>query len=534
MAERVADVKATDKVAIIGAGLSGVGMAIQLKRLLSHDNFELFEKYDDIGGTWSQNTYPNLSCDVPSEFYSYSFFQKPDWSQKFAPQPEILEYMHDCVVHFQLGPHIHLQQECTSISWSEEDSIWNLSFNDLLHHKSYTIQARFVVTATGVLNIPKGLDDLPELRNFGGQCFHTSQWRDIDFDDKRVMVIGNGCSGNQVIPWILSERRPKSLVQIVRSPQWIAPKPNYLVSGFTKWYTTLCSISVIIVDSSKFHRCLRYIPFAMRLRRLWTAYKLDNSFIAMMATDQGTKARRTVMDAVRSYMKSIASPRYHDVLLPHYELGAKRPVMDDGYLNATNRENFTLIQCDGISAIEGDQRKTVVDKVGNKHEVDIVILANGFKTQELLTPMKVQGIGGKDLRETWESKGGSEAYMGVSVNGFPNFFMLIGPNTLPSNNSTLHAIECSIVYVTRLLKGGWARSGGDRRNPLVLMPTPEAEVQFNAMIQRKMKDLVYTSQVSTWYINKDTGKNTLIWPGTQFSFWRSRCVSPIRWSDWTV
>ncbi|KAI1370454.1 FAD/NAD(P)-binding domain-containing protein [Hypoxylon crocopeplum] len=506
---------ANDKVAIIGTGLSGIGMAIQLKRLLKHQNFEVFEKSDDVGGTWSQNVYPNLSCDVASEFYSYSFFQNSDWSQKFASQPEILDYIHNCVLHFQLEPHIHLQQECTSISWSEEDALWTLFFNDIIHRKAYSVKARYVVTAMGVLNIPNGLKDLSVLSDFGGQCFHTSQWHEIDFNGKRIMVIGNGCSANQVIPWILNERHPKSLVQIARSAQWIAPKPNYLVSGFTKW-------------------CLRYIPFAMRLRRLWTAYQLDRGFVNMLNTEAGAKGRRDASDSIKSYMKSVANPKYHDSLLPDYELGAKRPVLDHGYLRITNHEDFTLVKCNGIKAVEGSEGKTVVDKAGNKHEVDIIILANGFKTQDLLTPMKILGAEGQNLREIWEEKGGSEAYMGVAVHGFPNFFMLAGPNTLPSGNSTLHGIECSIIYITRVLRGAWSQARGDRGLPLALMPTREAEDEFNAAIQQKMKSLVYTSQVNTWYINKETGKNTLVWPDNQFSFWRSRCILPIRWSDWAI
>ncbi|KAI0836652.1 hypothetical protein F5Y06DRAFT_305100 [Hypoxylon sp. FL0890] len=386
VAEHPTSAQVADKIVIVGAGMSGIGMAIQLKRLLNHRNFELFEKSDEVGGTWSQSVYPNLSCDVPSEYYSYSFFQKSDWSEKFASQPEILDYMHDCVRHFQLERHIRLQQECTSICWSEEDALWTLFFNDISRHKSYSIQACYVVTAMGVLNIPNGLGNLPALSHFSGQCFHTSQWRDIDFSGMKI----------------------------------------------------------------------------------------------------------------------------------------------------TNREHFTLIQCDGIEAIEGDDQRVLVDKAGSRHEVDVIIFANGFKTQDLLTPMKVLGIKGKDLRETWKAKGGSEAYMGVSVNGRPNFSMLAGPNTLPSGSSTLRGIECSIIYITQILRSLWARAGVKKAQPLVVMPTQKAKAEFNAMIQQKMKGLVYTSSVNTWYINKNGGKNTLIWPDTQFSFWRSRCLWPIRWSDWTV
>lgn len=172
------------------------------------------------------------------QFYSFSFFQNPDWSEKFASQQEILRYIHACARHFHLEPHINLQQECVSIQWSEKDGLWTCLFRDLVHDKTYEVKARYVVTAMGVLNIPNGLDDLPVLNNFGGQSFHTAEWRDVDFDGKRVMVIGNGCSANQVIPWILNERKPHSLVQIVRSEQWVAPKNNYRVSNFTKWQVT--------------------------------------------------------------------------------------------------------------------------------------------------------------------------------------------------------------------------------------------------------------------------------------------------------
>lgn len=245
----------------------------------------------------------------------------------------------------------------------------------------------------GVLNVPKGLEDLPMLAHFGGQVFHTSDWPEVDFDGKRVMVIGNGCSANQVIPWILNAQRPRSLVQIVRSEQWIAPKPNYRISVLTKLL-------------------LKYLPFAMRIRRFWTALQLDRSFLGFRNTPAGARARKSAEDNIRSYMKSVANPMYHDIILPRYELGAKRAIMDHGYLEATNRENFTLIKCDGLRSVEGNDQRTLVDQQGNSHDVDIVVLANGFKTQDLLTPTKVIGVAGQDLRELWQKRGGCDAYMG--------------------------------------------------------------------------------------------------------------------------
>ncbi|OTB01185.1 hypothetical protein M426DRAFT_14762 [Hypoxylon sp. CI-4A] len=508
----------SDRVVIIGAGLAGIGMAVQLKRIVKTAEVYIFEKSDSIGGIWSQNTYPNLTCDIPSELYSYSFFPKPNWSKKFASQPEILEYIHDCARHFELRVEedIYLQYECTSASWSQKNKRWTVNFNDLARGKPYSIQATILVTAMGVLSIPKGLDDLPVLKNFGGQCFHTSQWRDIDFDDKNVMVIGNGASANQVIPWILTERRPKSLVQVARSAQWMAPKENCEISEFMKW-------------------CFRFIPLFQPLRRLWTYFELDLWFRTVQRGKTNTKAHRYILNQLRRYIKSKANPDYHNILMPQFHLSAKQLILDHGYLEITKHENFKLINCDGIEAVEGDDRRTLVDKAGNKHHVDIVILANGFKTQDLLMPIKILGLEGKDLRETWRAKGGAEAYMGVAVNGFPNFFMLSGPNTLPAAHSTLHGIECSIEYIISLITRSRSFLGSlFEYTDLAVMPTAEAERDYNSKIQEKMKQLNHSSQVSMWYVNKDTGKNTLLWPDTQLSFWYSRCWASIQWSHWIL
>lgn len=272
------------------------------------------------------------------------------------------------------------------------DKLWTASFLDLTNNRKYDRKARFAVTALGVLNIPKGLDDLPVLRAFTGTVFHTADWRSVEFRDKKVMVIGNGCSANQIVPWIMIEENPQSLVHIVRSEQWVAPKGDF-------------------EHGTIFRSFLRYIPLAMHIYRLWTAFQYDKGFSAFRLTPSGTKARMAAADAVRQYMKSVAAPRYHDILIPQYEFGAKRAILDHGYLQVTDRENFTLVKCDAIRSVESDGR-TVVDSLGNRHSVDIIVMANGFKTQDLLTPMSIYGQEEKELRELWRTAGGAEAYMG--------------------------------------------------------------------------------------------------------------------------
>ncbi|TRX93688.1 hypothetical protein FHL15_005364 [Xylaria flabelliformis] len=283
----------------------------------------------------------------------------------------------------------------------ESNQYWAHSLWDIPHGKSYAVQVRFVVTAMGVLNIPTGLNDLPVLTDFG---------------NNGVMVIGDGCSADQVIPWILNNHQPHALVQIVRSEQWVAPKHDHHISAFTKW-------------------CLRFIPFDMRIRGIWAAYELDRRFVAYRKTEAGAKARNSAAEAIKLCMCSVANPMYYDLLIPRYDLGAKRPVMDHGYLEATNRPIFTLIKCNG--------------------------------TQDLLTPMEVRGIKDEDFR----------------------------PNKLPSSNSTLHGIECSVVYITRVLRGIWGKILTKRTDAVSVMHTAEAEARFNAVLQTKIEILISTSDV---------------------------------------
>lgn len=287
----------------------------------------------------------------------------------------------------------------------------------------------------------------------------------------------------------------------------------------------------------------------MKSYRLWTAWQLDAAFLTYRKSPAGDAARAETAKAIRQYMESVSAPAYHDKLIPPYAFGSKRPVMDHGYLSATNLENFCLVKCDGVGSVESDGR-AIVDALGNRHEVDIVILANGFQTQDLLAPMRIQGLSSRELRQDWKTRGGAEAYMGsvvadssllssgpllmicsVSTAGYPNLFFLAGPNTLPSSNSTLHGIECSVVYITRVLQRLKQRG---QLNSAVLDVSPDAEKGFNEMVQRNISKLIYAKTVSTWYINKDTGKNTLVWPGTQLSFWYSRCVKAINWSAWKI
>ncbi|KAL9101023.1 MAG: hypothetical protein Q9163_003665 [Psora crenata] len=257
---------------------------------------------------------------------------------------------------------------------------------------------------------------------------------------------------------------------------------------------------------------------------------MDMGLPAFKRTTSGAAQRKNLEDAVKTYMTNTAAKRYHDILIPKYPFGAKRPVMDHGYLQATNLPNFELIKGDGISAI-GEDGHSVVDTQGGRHEVDTIVLANGYKTQELLTPMRIIGRNGWDLRQHWNESGGARAYMGVAVSGFPNFFILTGPNTLPNGNSTLQGIECSVIYILRVLKPLF---GGKRPHASTIMVKAAAEDAYNEKLQHWMQDFVYTPDVDTYFSNKQSGRNTLVWPGSQFSFYWSRCVKGVAWADYEL
>ncbi|KAL9101024.1 MAG: hypothetical protein Q9163_003666 [Psora crenata] len=229
---------AREDVIIVGAGLAGIAAGVQLKRQYPGITFEIFDKLAHVGGTWAQNTYPNLSCDVDSQYYSYSFYLNPNWTETFARQPEILNYIENAVEHFQLGPYIKLNQECLTASWTEENSAWNVQFRDRTTGKDYNRECRVLITAAGVFTVPKGREDVPILQGFQGDVMHTSNWRDTEWQGKKVLVLGNGCSANQVVPWLLQEGHVDKLVQIVRSEQWVAPKVSYRHSDVFKWSVT--------------------------------------------------------------------------------------------------------------------------------------------------------------------------------------------------------------------------------------------------------------------------------------------------------
>ncbi|POR31065.1 Uncharacterized protein TPAR_08733 [Tolypocladium paradoxum] len=262
-------------------------------------------------------------------------------------------------------------------------------------------------------------------------------------------------------------------------------------------------------------------PISNRVWRYGLAAKLDLAFVAFKTNAVGNLLRRLIQGSLEQYMRRTAPPEYHDILVPDFEFGAKRPILDHGYL-----ENPTFLTVVGPDEVRTDSGETV--------RADVIVLANGFKTQGLLTPMIIKGRNGAVLPEVWQKPGSfASAYMGVCVADFPNLFLLTGPNTLPSGHSTLVGIECSVEYILRLID---PLIDEDTKTPrrASIQVKEAAQRVFNNRIQADMQGLVYTADVGNWYFDKRSGRNTLIWPGTQWAFWWSRCIRKPNWCDFDI
>ncbi|KAK2591269.1 hypothetical protein QQS21_011050 [Conoideocrella luteorostrata] len=494
---------------IIGAGFSGICALIKTLQKLPDAKVAVFEKADSVGGTWAKNTYPGLSCDIPSQLYSYSFALNPDWQNVYASQPEILAYIKDIVSSLGISERIQLGQECTAVEWVHDESLWRVKLTDRANGRNYLRYARFLMTGVGFCDIPNGTENIRNVEKFKGRIFHSANWdHSFDFDNKDVIVVGNGCSANQFVPHLVNETSVRKVTQVVRSSHWIAPKNDCVIS---KWHKRLC----------------RNFPAFAQLSRLWIAAKLDLSFNAFKAGIIGDMLRTVIQMRLTSYMRRLSPPGYHDMLLPDYDFGAKRPVMDHGYLSALHDSRLTLIRSCSLTILS--PREVECDN-GQLLEADAIIMANGFKTQGFLAPIRVTGEEGQELHQVWNQNGNfPSAYMGVCAAGFPNLFFLTGPNTLPSGHSTLVGVECSVEYILRIMSPFLKNSGVFKGRSIQV--SAMAQERFNNWIQAKLCGLVYTARVENWYTDKGSGRNTLIWPGSQLAFWWSRCVRKPRWKD---
>ena len=464
-------------VAILGAGAAGLCMAIKLREAGVED-FTIFEKASSVGGTWRDNTYPGSGCDVPSMLYSYSFEPKPDWSRKFAPQPEIVDYFETVARKYRLLPNIRFNTEITEARFDEEEGLWRIRAAD-----GAEFMANVLISGVGQLNRP-AYPKIEGLNDFKGVAFHSARWNhDVDLAGKRVGVIGNGASAIQFVPEIAPKVARLTIFQ--RTPNWCVPKPD---RPFKEWEKGL----------------YRSFPFLARIQRWWTWMMLERNYLAFV---QGSFFGKLFEKAaLRELETHIEDPELRKKLTPDYPAGCKRILLTNDWYPALARDNVDV----ETSRIAKVTENAVVTEDGVSHPADVIIYATGFESTDFLAPMKVTGRGNADLNAVWAR--GAEAHRGVAVAGFPNFFMLYGPNTNLGHNSIIFMLECQVNYIAQCIE----TIGKERLRYLDVKAA--AMGAFNRDLQQDMQKTVWAAGCSSWYKTAD-GRVTNNWSSFTAKYW---------------
>jgi len=464
-------------VAILGTGAAGLCMAMMLKRA-GFESFVLLEKSNRLGGTWRDNTYPGAACDVPSHLYCYSFEPNADWSRKFAQQEEILAYLERCADKYQLHSHIRYQSEVVSAHFDETDLTWRIELSNGECH-----QADVFISGCGQLNRPF-VPDFDGIADFDGAAFHSARWdHAIDLRDKRVAVIGNGASAIQFIPEIAAQVDRLTIFQ--RSAHWVIPKPDR---------------RYLSIERALF----RYVPLLRRLHRYLIYWSLEGRFAGFFEDSWLNRAMGWL--ANRS-LRTVVDADLRERLTPSYTIGCKRILISNDYYDTLQRPNVQLVS-DPIERIDAD---ALLTRSGERHEADVIIYATGFESTNFLGGIEVHGRGGRTLRQAWHE--GAEAYLGMLVAGFPNFFMLYGPNTNLGHNSIIFMIECQARYILQCI----AALRDDQLGPIDVRS--EVMAAYNAEIQAMLGDSVWSGSCSNWY-KRDDGKVTTNWASYTSAYWR--------------
>jgi cation diffusion facilitator CzcD-associated flavoprotein CzcO len=461
------------RIAIVGAGMSGLCMGAKL-RAVGLDDFTIHEKADDVGGTWRENRYPGLSCDVPARFYSYSFAPNGGWSSAFAPGPEIKRYFRTFAHDSCLTGRIRFGSEIVDAVW--EDAGWRVRAKD-----GHTEIADVLVTATGVLHHPR-VPSIDGLDGFTGRAFHSARWPDDlppeALRDKRVAVIGTGSTGTQITAALAGEVKAFKLFQ--RTPQWILPVPNHSYSRMAR---------------------AAYMRWPELNRLAYQGYErfFETTFGTAVVKDGWQ--RRAIGALCRLNLRlGVRDPDLRRRLTPDYEPMCKRLIMSGSFYRALQRPGAELV----TEPVDRVQADGIVTADGAVHQVDVIVLATGFDFHAYMRPMNIVGEGGVTLSEAWS--GGPRAYRTVSVPGFPNLFMLMGPHSPVGNQSLVAIAEVQADYALHfieLLRRGAVAS---------VAPTSEATNHFNAQMRAAMPHTVWTTGCVSWYIGRDGLPE--LWPWT--------------------
>jgi cation diffusion facilitator CzcD-associated flavoprotein CzcO len=474
------------RVAIIGAGFSGVGAAIRLMREGVTD-LAILERSDDIGGTWRDNTYPGCACDVQSHLYSYSFAPNPDWTRSFSRQPEIWAYFKRVAGSSGVMRYLRLGHEVLGAGWDAPARRW------LVRTSRGDLTASALIMAAGALSDPV-LPELTGLERFSGAAFHSARWdHAADLRGRRVAVIGTGASAIQFIPEI--QPVVERLYVFQRTAPWVVPRRD---RALRQWERAL----------------FRRVPAAQRLVRA-AIYAGREALV--VAFRREALMRRLQWIAMRHLRRSVSDPALRERLTPPFTMGCKRVLPSNAYYPAVSQPNVEVVTGRIARVTEG----AVVTEDGSAREVDVIVFATGFRPTDPVLGHAIRGRGGRSLAETWQ--GSPRAYLGTMVAGFPNLFLLMGPNTALGHSSVLYMVEAQLELVAAAI-----RRLSDH-GLLALEPREEAQSAYVAEVDRHMRGSVWTSGgCSSWYLDH-TGRNSTIWPDFTFRF--RRMLSRLRPED---
>lgn len=462
---------------IIGSGFGGIGMAVQLQQA-GHRDIKILEKAEALGGCWRDNTYPGAACDVPSHLYSYSFAKNFPWSRRFAPQAEILAYQQQVAATYNVDELCQFNTEVAAARFDAEQGQWAISTT-----AGEEFVCRYLIAATGQLSVP-AQPPLQGLENFSGQVFHSARWpKNINFTGKRVAVVGTGASAIQFVPEVVKSAKAVTLFQ--RSAPYVLPKPDRAYGKLEK--AVLTRLPII----RSLERLGLYSAYETRVLGFGVLHKH-----AMKLYGLGFK---------RFLRQEIKDPALRAKLTPDYPMGCKRILLSNNYYEALAKAHVT-VEVDGIDSVTSTGVRTTA---GVEHAADIIIFGTGFQAADFLSPIQVTNAEGRTLTQAWEE--GAEAYKGVSVAGFPNLFILYGPNTNLGHNSIIYMLESQFAYVLRCVKAV------ERKGAQALDVKESIMRAYNESIQKQMRNTVWQAGCTSWYQN-EAGKNTNNWPTFTFTY----------------
>lgn len=461
---------------VIGAGFGGIGVGIALKKKGIED-FLIIEGEPGVGGSWRTNRYPGCGCDVPSHLYSYSFEPNPDWPEAFSRQADIQRYIEHCADRYDIKRHVRFSTRVTAASFDEGEGVWKVSTSD-----GQVVEARILVPATGLLSLPQ-YPAVEGRESFEGRSVHTARWDEtVELAGKRVGVLGSGASAIQVVPAIAPT--VQDLMVFQRTASWILPRNNrkFEPSEQERW---------------------KRLPWLQRLARFIIYWAMEAALPALMWFPRmlrlGEWAHRSKLES------AIKDPMLREKLTPSYRVGCKRTLVSDDWFPTFARDNVHLI----TEAIERITPGGIRTRDGREHAMDVLIYATGYKVSAAAYPFDVRGLGGRELHEYWGTR--PRAFFGMSVPGFPNLFVITGPNTGPGHTSVLVYQEAQYDYVanfaSRLLKGP---------EKYFVVKEEVVERQWQGF-QRRMKRSTWSSGCASWYLNPD-GTNSTMWPGFSFEY----------------